>query len=283
MMFSVNGAQLVVVDTPSAEALLRKIEDDLLSGRSFAVATLNLDHLYKLKHSTEFQKVYAQQTHVVADGNPVVWLSRIAGRPVRLAPGSELIHPLGELAARLDVPIALLGSTEAALERAATVLEATHSGLRVVARIAPPFGFDVTGEAGDACLEAVRQSGARMCFLALGAPKQETLAARGLDRVPGCGFLSVGAGIDFIAGTQRRAPAWVRSLAMEWLWRMACDPYRLAGRYARAFTILPGLLWQALGVRFAAHAPDSGALRPRSLEAFSPSPGIEKVRAASER
>lgn len=251
MNFVIGEAYTVKVNTASASALLQKIEDDLVNRRAFTVATLNLDHLYKLHHSEMFRQAYARQTHVVADGNPVVWLSRIAGQPVRLAPGSELIHPLGALAARLDAPVVLLGSTAGALAKAAAVLEATHPGLRVVAQIAPPFGFDVAGEAGTACLEAVRRSGARLCFLALGAPKQEILAARGLDLVPECGFLSVGAGIDFIAGHQRRAPAWVRAMAMEWFWRMAGDPRRLAGRYMRAFTILPGLTWQALAMRLA--------------------------------
>jgi UDP-N-acetyl-D-mannosaminuronic acid transferase (WecB/TagA/CpsF family) len=100
-----------------------------------------------------------------------------------------------------------------------------------------------------------------MCFLALGAPKQETLAARGLDLVPGCGFLSIGAGIDFLAGLQRRAPAWVRAIAMEWFWRMASDPRRLAGRYARGFTILPGLVRQALALRLQDRRDEAEAAR----------------------
>ena len=53
-------------------------------------------------------------------------------------------------------------------------------------------------------------SGARICLLALGAPKQEILAARGFARHPQLGFLSIGAGLDFIAGHQTRAPVWVR-------------------------------------------------------------------------
>ena len=278
MKLSMTKAYTVLVDTPSVTALLSKIEDDLKARRRFAVATLNLDHIGKLKISDTFRRAYARQTHIVADGNPVVWLSRIAGQPVQLAPGSELIHPVMAMAARLGVPVALLGSTDKALGRAADRLEAAHPGLRIVARIAPPFGLDAEGSGGAAALDAVRRSGARLCFLALGAPKQEILAARGLDLVPECGFLSVGAGIDFIAGTQRRAPAWIRAMAMEWLWRMMGDPRRLRGRYARAFAILPGLLLQAMGMRLA-----SRPLPARRLEGFAIGAPLTKAHASGDR
>lgn len=226
--------------------LLASIEGRLVAGEGFALATVNLDHLVKLRRDPRFHEAYLAQSHVVADGNPVVWLSRLAGRRVELIPGSELVLPLAGLAARHDVPVALLGATEAALERAAEGLRAAHPGLRIVARIAPPMGFDPEGETGTEALAALAASGARLCFLALGAPKQERLAARGLRDCPGVGFVSIGAGLDFIAGTQKRAPLWVQRLALEWAWRMAGNPRRLAARYAACFAILPGLGLTAL-------------------------------------
>ena len=60
------------------------------------------------------------------------------------------------------------------------------------------------------------------------------------------GFVSIGAGLDFLAGSQTRAPAWVRAIAMEWLWRMLANPRRLALRYLRCALILPGLARDAL-------------------------------------
>jgi UDP-N-acetyl-D-mannosaminuronic acid transferase (WecB/TagA/CpsF family) len=55
------------------------------------------------------------------------------------------------------------------------------------------------------------------------------------------GFVSIGAGLDFIAGFQTRAPLWVRRIAMEWLWRMLSDPRRLAKRYLDCALVLPDL------------------------------------------
>lgn len=232
----------VSVTHPDRAEFLADIEARLRSNRGFAVATVNLDHIVKLYRMPRFRKAYRAQTHVVADGNPIVWLSLLAGRPVELIPGSELIEPLAAIAARLETPVALLGATSETLERAAAALEAAHPGLRVVAKIAPPQGFDPEGETAGAALDEIGAAGARLCFLALGAPKQEVLAACGLDRLPACGFVSIGAGLDFIAGSQVRAPRIVRGLALEWLWRLARSPRRLAGRYGACIAVLPRLV-----------------------------------------
>jgi exopolysaccharide biosynthesis WecB/TagA/CpsF family protein len=231
-----------LVDVPTQAALLAALEQALERGEGFAVATLNLDHIVKLRRNAAFRRAYAEQTHVVADGNPVVWLCRRAGRrEVSLVPGSELIAPIAALAARKGVALAFLGSTEPTLRAAAARLEAEHPGLSVAACLSPPMGFDPEGAAADAMLDAVAASGAGICLLALGAPKQEILAARGLARHPGLGFVSIGAGLDFIAGRQKRAPVWIRRIAMEWLWRMLSDPRRLARRYLDCALVLPGL------------------------------------------
>lgn len=239
----------VRINAPSASALLSAVEGRLRTGLGFAVATINLDHMVKLRTDLAFRDAYARQTFVVADGNPVVWLCALAGRKVDLTPGSELVNPLCALAARVGAPLALLGANQATLTVAAAKLEANHPGLKIVAKIAPPYGLDPNGADADKCLDMVAASGAKLCLLALGAPKQELLAARALARVPGCGFVSVGAGIDFVAGAQIRAPVWMRRLEMEWLWRMAGNPHRMFGRYLGCAAILPGLAVNAIRSR----------------------------------
>jgi N-acetylglucosaminyldiphosphoundecaprenol N-acetyl-beta-D-mannosaminyltransferase len=231
---------LSLVNFPTEAALLADIEACLDRGQGFAIATLNLDHVVKLRRDQAFRAAYQAQSHVVADGNPIVWLSRLAGRhEVALVPGSELIAPVAAMAARVGAPLAFLGSTETVLRAAAERLEADHAGLMVAACLAPPYGFDPNGAAADALLDQVAASGARICLLALGAPKQH----------PQLGFLSIGAGLDFIAGHQTRAPVWVRKIAMEWLWRMLSNPRRLARRYLDCALVLPSLAGAALKAR----------------------------------
>lgn len=237
------------VNIPDRARLMAELGERMRQRRGFALATLNLDHLVKLRQDEVFLDAYLAQDLVVADGNPVVWLSRLAKKPVSLVPGSELVVPMAELARDSGLSIALFGSSDEALADAAQDLTRRLPGLQISARIAPPMGFDPQSPAADALLAEVRDSGAGLCFLALGAPRQEILAARARSIAPQTGFASIGAGLDFLGGHQKRAPVWVQKIAMEWLWRMLSSPRRLAGRYLRCALLLPELVADALRLR----------------------------------
>jgi N-acetylglucosaminyldiphosphoundecaprenol N-acetyl-beta-D-mannosaminyltransferase len=239
----------VTVNVPSRDILLTDLDARMRKGQGYSIATLNLDHVTKLRGQSAFEKAYLAHTHVTADGNPIVWLSRLSGQDVALLPGSELIDPVAALAERNKISVALLGSTQDSLQAAATALVARYPDLDVCAKIVPPMGFDPAGEGGESAIKALRESGAGLCFLALGAPKQEIFAARAQAVLPQMGFLSIGAGLDFISGKQVRAPRIVRRLAGEWLWRLACNPRRLGARYTSCLMILPSLFYRALRQR----------------------------------
>lgn len=245
-----RAADLTVHIAPRDRAGLEaEVSRRLAVGAGFALATVNLDHLVKLRGDPAFRAAYADHDLVVADGHPIVWLSRLARRPVGLVPGADMVVPLARLATEAGAGVALVGGTEAGLRRAEDGLKSQVPGLRMVARIAPPMGFDPSGPQGAAVIEALAASGAGLCLLALGAPKQEVFAARARQSLPGVGLAGIGAGLDFLSGDQRRAPRWVRRLALEWLWRMLSQPRRLIPRYARCAMILPGLLRQAWRLR----------------------------------
>lgn len=239
----------IVVTSADRSGLLGELRERLQQRRGFSVATLNLDHVVKLQSDAEFRKAYAAHTHVTADGNPIVWLSRLAGRDVALIPGSEMIEPLVEMAAQDKVQIAFFGATQASLEAASEALKARYKTVEVALCLAPPMGFDPDGAAAEDAIERIRASGAGLVFLALGAPKQERFAARAQAALPDMGFLSIGAGLDFISGAQQRAPRWVRAIAAEWLWRLLGNPLRLARRYGACIAILPRLTLQSLSAR----------------------------------
>lgn len=245
-----TGRGSVTITVPNREVLFDDLVRRFDAGEGFSVATLNLDHVVKLSRDPAFRAAYAEHTHITADGNPIVWLSRLAGqRDVALVPGSELIEPLAEIAAQKGVPIGMFGASDASLTAAADALKARHPGLDVVITLAPPMGFDPDGPEADAAIARIGESGARLVFLALGAPKQEKFAAHAQAVLPGTGFLSIGAGLDFISGAQRRAPAWTRAIAAEWLWRLVGDPRRLAARYGACILALPRLTMKALASR----------------------------------
>ena len=240
----------------TCRALLRDIRQRLTMREGFSIATLNLDHVVKLRHDPSFREAYTRHTHITADGNPIVWLSRLAGQSdVTLVPGSELIEPVAAVAAECGVKVALVGASEASLTAAAVTLQRKYPELDVVLKWPPTMGFDPVGSESDDIIAAIKASGAGVVFLALGAPKQEIFATHAQTALPKVGFLSIGAGLDFISGSQQRAPRWVRAIAAEWLWRLFGNPRRLLGRYVACLGVLPGLFLSALATRWGRPLP----------------------------
>ncbi len=243
------GSTNIAINVTNHTRLLALLSQKLCDHDGFALATLNLDHVTKLNDSDAYRRAYSTHDIVVADGNPIVWLSRIAGRPVDRITGADLIKPLSRIAEQTKVKVALVGGTQASLDKAAAGLVQDFPSLEIVLKISPSYPFDIHSSEADQIYEALKESGAGLCFLALGAPKQELFAARGRFFAPGVGFVSVGAGLDFIAKTQTRAPKWIRQLAMEWAWRLCSDPVRLAPRYLKCAVVLPRQLLAALRLR----------------------------------
>lgn len=248
MSFDIRGTTISLTHS-TQEAMFETLIEANTAGRGQAVATINLDHLVKLYENKLFRQAYAAQDIVVADGNPIVWLSKLAGRPVSLVTGSDSLGPACEKAAALGWRVAFVGATDDTLAAAREALVALYPALNVTLMIAPPMGFDPLGSDARAIHDQLREAEIDLCILALGAPKQEIFAAFGRGIAPKTSFLSIGASLDFYAGRQQRAPQWVRKVKMEWLWRMLSDPMRLVPRYAKCAALLPWLAVQALFLR----------------------------------
>lgn len=237
--FTVEGIE---VDALAADAAITRICDDIATSPPFSVFTINLDHVVKLRRLPAFKAAYATPRYVLADGWPIALAGRLRGLAVSRTTGSDLIEPLCREAARRGLPVAFYGSTDASLTAAANELRRRVPGLNVVATYAPGI-IDPSAPAEPEGLEIIRKSGARICFLALGAPKQEVLAARmAATFSEPMAILCIGAGLDFLAGHQTRAPKAFRVLGGEWLWRLLTDPVRMTGRYVDCFKVLPSVL-----------------------------------------
>lgn len=212
------------------------------AGRGFRFFTLNLDHIVKLRHDPAFRTAYAGAELVSADGAPVAVLARRQAPGIKRTTGADLVRPLCKKAAELGIPVAFFGSSSETLERSAATLEAEFPGLKIVHREAPPFGFVPTSDAATEATKRLAESGARIVFVALGAPKQEFFAAHAAIHAPDLGMICIGAALDFVAGTQTRAPTLLQNSGFEWLWRLGTNPGRLGKRYALCAGVLVSLI-----------------------------------------
>jgi exopolysaccharide biosynthesis WecB/TagA/CpsF family protein len=230
------------VTTGSPDETIRIIIARAMKAESFTVNTLNLDHLVKLRRDVSFRAAYRHATIVTADGAPIVWLARRQGAIIQRTTGADLVGPLMLEAAEKQLPVYLFGTSDAVLRKCTTVLcELTGGTLNICGTFAPPQGFDCTGPAADAAIATIRAANARLVLVALGAPKQEIFAARALAAELGAGLICIGAALDFLVGAQKRAPRVLQTYGLEWAWRLATNPRRLAVRYAQCAVVLADL------------------------------------------
>ncbi|MDH6263550.1 WecB/TagA/CpsF family glycosyltransferase [Bradyrhizobium sp. BR13661] len=215
-----------------------RIEQRLSLPQSFMVCTVNLDHLVKRRQDPGFLKAYQKAEIASADGFPIAALARLDGFPIERAPGADLVLPLCERAAAAKIPVFLVGPTLRTLCLSAKRLVSSCPDLEICGVYAPPPDFDSQSEAASEMISIIGESGAKICFVALGAPRQELFAARAIEETSNIAFIGVGGGLDFIAGTQIRCPPFVRRLYLEWAWRLILNPRRLAIRYFRCAILL---------------------------------------------
>ena len=210
------------------------------------VVTPNVDHVVLLEHHSALREAYRQACLVLADGWPVVLASRLLGRrlPERVA-GSDLV-PAVFAGATADRPLTayLLGAAPGVAERAAANIQARWPHVRIVGCYSPPLGFEKNETENEKILTQIAEVKPDVLVLGLGAPKQELWIAKHQTRVAAKIALCVGATIDFLAGERKRAPRWVQAIGMEWFYRMASEPRRLVGRYARDAWVFPQLVWR---------------------------------------
>jgi N-acetylglucosaminyldiphosphoundecaprenol N-acetyl-beta-D-mannosaminyltransferase len=127
--------------------------------------------------------------------------------------------------------LGLVGAGPGVAQAAAEKLKADYPGLRIVHAITPPKPFVVGSPEDAAIVAALKADGPALLFVALGAPKQEVwMNAHAAELAPMV-LIGVGAALDVVAGRVREAPRWMTRIGMEWLFRLAQEPRRLARRY----------------------------------------------------
>jgi N-acetylglucosaminyldiphosphoundecaprenol N-acetyl-beta-D-mannosaminyltransferase len=206
-------------------------------GEGGRIVTPNVDILRLARTDPAVRGYLSDATLLVADGMPLVWASRLAGTPLpERVTGSSLIWSLSYHLGRAGRSVYLLGGTPGANpggRRAAAVLAAACPGLRIAGTASPAYGFERDPAGWDDLCAGVVEAKPDLVLVGLGFPKQERLVDALRPELPLSWFLGCGAAVDFVAGDQVRAPHWLQRAGLEWAWRLAGDPRRLAGRYLR--------------------------------------------------
>jgi len=215
----------------SMDETLTQVAEFIARGRPAHIVSINVDNLIKAVHQPEYGAVVRRADIVLADGKPVIWASKLLRTGLReKVSGSDLIIELSSVAAASGFGIFLLGGMGEVANQAADRLRVRFPGLRIVGAISPPCGA-WTAAIDRELVSAVRNSGARLLFVALGTPRQELWIDKQLAALGPIVAIGIGAGLDFVAGAQQRAPYWLQAGGLEWLYRLCQNPRRLWRRY----------------------------------------------------
>ena len=198
-------------------------------GTSFHFA--NAYNIALAENDVKYQEVMNQGDCVFADGTPVVW----AGRAMFPNQTWERVYGPDVMASVLGAPDSdsvshyFLGSTSHTMNRLQFQLSRKFPQARIVGYDCPPFRNPTESELRMRD-ERIRESGATVVWVGLGTPKQDLEVQRLAENLP-VAAMAVGAAFDFLAGTVPQAPRWMHKSGLEWSYRLAREPQRLAKRY----------------------------------------------------
>jgi exopolysaccharide biosynthesis WecB/TagA/CpsF family protein len=221
----------VLIDAIEMDDAVGRVLERARAAEPYSVSALAVHGVMTGVESAAQRARLNEMDMVVPDGQPVRWALNLLYRTElkERVFGPILMLELCEVAAREGLPIYLYGSTQETLAALEEKLTARFPGLPIAGGRPSQFG-ELDRATKEEVAAEIRDSGAAMCFVGLGCPRQETFcwAMRDLVGVP---VLAVGAAFDFNADLARQAPAWMQRHGLQWLHRLAGDPRRLWRRY----------------------------------------------------
>lgn len=224
------------------------VNDHIANRQRLLIGVVNVAKIVNAQKNSELRAALKDADLVLADGAPIVWLSRMLGRPLpeRVA-GIDIMFELLREANDRYYSIYFLGAKSEVLQEVINIVRRDYPSIRIAGYRDGYFNEDQERSVA----ENIRSSQADILFVAISPPKKEIFLRkwRAFMNVPICH--GVGGSFDVVAGVTKRAPLWIQKCSLEWLYRLIQEPRRMWRRYLITNTIFIRLSFKAiLRVRF---------------------------------
>jgi N-acetylglucosaminyldiphosphoundecaprenol N-acetyl-beta-D-mannosaminyltransferase len=192
----------------------------------------NVHMVMEAYDDSEFKSVVNNGDLVIPDGKPLALLMSLQGSKKQFQiRGPELTLQLCSVAQEKDIKVGFYGSSPKTIKMLMENMRRKFPNLDVAYAYSPPFR-SLTQEEDDQVIKSINDSEASLLFVGLGCPKQERWMAEHRGVINSV-MIGVGQAFDIHAGTLAEAPAWLRFLGLEWLFRLMSEPRRLWKRYLK--------------------------------------------------
>lgn len=217
-----------LVDNLTMKETLDRVEGFIATGRPHQHVVVNVDKLVKAREDPVLRRIINECALINADGMPVVWASRLLGKPLKeRVAGIDLFESLMKRAAEKGWRVFLLGAREEIVRAVKNLYELKYPGLTVSGH---RNGYWAEHEEAGVA-EEVRLAKADILFVAISSPKKEQFLGRYQEQMKVPFAMGVGGTFDVAAGKVRRAPVWMQRSGLEWFYRFIQEPRRMFRRY----------------------------------------------------
>jgi N-acetylglucosaminyldiphosphoundecaprenol N-acetyl-beta-D-mannosaminyltransferase len=216
------------IDNLSMEETLNEIERFIATEQPHQHVVVNVDKLVKARRDPVLRRIINDCALINADGMPVVWASRLLGKPLKeRVAGVDLFEALMKRSSEKGWRVFLLGAREEIVSRVKQLYEAKYPSL-VVAGCRNGYWKP---EQEPSVVAEILASRADILFVAISSPKKEQFLGRHQQEMRIPFAMGVGGTFDVAAGKVQRAPRWMQSSGLEWFYRFLQEPRRMFRRY----------------------------------------------------
>lgn len=228
------------IDAVTMSQAVARCREAIDHGEQLSIGVLNAAKIVSMRKNPALREAVAGSDMILADGQAVVWASRLLGQPLpeRVA-GIDLFHELLAEAERSGDRVYFLGARPEVLAKVVTEAEQRFPELLVAGA---HDGYYPAGTEGEIA-EDIRRSRTDMLFLGMSSPRKELFLDEWGAATKAHVVHGVGGSFDIMAGVTKRAPRWLQERGLEWLYRAYQEPVRLGRRYLTtnmAFILLVG-------------------------------------------
>lgn len=215
------------MDSLSMGESVAHIEDKLVKGEFLQHVVINVAKLVHMRTDNALANSVKACDMINIDGMGVVLGARFCGHKVteRVA-GVDLFHELLAMSAKRYFPVFLLGAEKSVVAKTADTVKNLYPDLLLAG-----FHHGYFWDDEEAIVKMIKDSGAKLLFVAITSPKKENFINKWQDKLGVDFVMGVGGTFDVVAGKVKRAPVWMQKYGLEWFYRILQEPRRMWKRY----------------------------------------------------